>query len=139
MAAITKYVSLGLTEGALGDVSASSSSLSRDVETTLANNFVNRTQALTSSYELLDLGDVDPTKIYQVEIRFPDDEAATNYVQVASYDGTNTIVFARLMRGDALLLPAEPQSASYPAIRVKMNTGTGTIAIKVIEAGDPTA
>lgn len=139
MAAITKYASLGLTEGALGDVSASSSSLSRTVEAALADNYVNRTQALTSSYELLDLGDVDPTKIYQVEIKFPDDLAATNYVQVAAYDGTNTVVFARLMRGDALVLPAEPQSASYPAIRVKMNTGTGTIAIKVIEAGDPTA
>ncbi len=139
MAKITKTISLALSEGALGDVAGTTSSYEREVEAALANNHVARSQALTTSWEDLDVGDIDVTKIYEVHFHNHAAADATNYVQVAVYDGTNRIIVARVLPQNGGAWPAEPQASGYPKIQVRVNSGTGSVTVKAIEAGTPPA
>lgn len=135
---ITKIVSLAL-EGDLGPVVGSTSSYERVVETALAGNHVARTQSLTGTWEDIDVGDVDVSKVYEVWCANFAAADATNYVEIAAYDGTNRITVARLLPGNSLALPATPQSSGNPRLQARMNTGTGSVTIKVVEAGTPPA
>lgn len=138
MGSITKNFGLALT-GDQGPVGSGTVSFTREVEEILTDKFNHRSVALTSSNEDLDIGDVDTSKVYQVLVWNTAATTATNYVVVSYYDGTNTIVAHRILPQDGMVVPMEPQTAGNPRIRLKMDSGTGNVTIKVLEAGTPPA
>lgn len=136
MGTITKYFGLALT-GDQGPVGAGTTSSTRDVEATLEDKFNHRTVALTTTNEDLDIGDVDTSKIYQVLIWNTAAVAATNYVIVSYYDGTNTIEAHYILPQDGMVVPMKPQTTGNPRIKLKTDSGACNVMIKVMEAGTP--
>jgi hypothetical protein len=111
------------------------------VEAALPGRGIARTQDLTTTAEDIDLGDVDLSKEHIVWFRNLGVPADTNYVDVAVMsDVSTTTYFGRARPGDPIgPIVMMPQTAGYPKLRVRMNTGTGRIETKAAEVGDPAA
>jgi hypothetical protein len=135
---LTKYSALAVESDVIS-IGAGATNKARPINASLTGKAVHRNQDLTTSYEDLDLGDVTLTAEHEVWITNTAAAAVTTWVDVAVTDGTNTILFGRIRPGQPYgPICMIPQASGAPKIRLKMSSGTGSVAVKAAEAGDST-
>ena len=124
----------------LGDVASPANSYDRAIETALDGDYSSNSGTATNAVADVPIGPVDTSKVYEVFIQNMDSTAATLYLKVMLYDGTNTIEAGRLYPGNSMIVPAPPMAGGLPKYRVVTSAaGNVKYRYKVIEAGDPRA
>lgn len=96
------------------------------------------TQAIGTSWEAFDVGDIDTSKRYWLYVRNLDD---TNFVTVA-FKTAVTPTYGPdhvLYPGESMVLPCEPYSTGYPIAGATADTAACNCQVVLSDAGDPTA